>query len=159
MANSTTSAAITENLIPKTKDICSVFGFRSWFDKVTIHVRPSLLLVSLALLSLGWAILQVYAAQSLAAQKTEQLKTEQQAIASFQSAMQKMPPYKLTFVGAKFLRAGDIEFAKAALKEATKKDRFYRDAFKYYGYALQAAGDNDGAELALRRAKTLDPRQ
>ena len=39
------------------------------------------------------------------------------------------------------------------------QDRFYPDAFRYYAYALQATGENEKAELALRRAQTLDPRE
>ena len=107
---------------------------------------------------LAWSGLRVYSARAITAVSKQSIVSSQQSAEELKEALDKLPAYKLTFLGAKFLKAGDYEFAKLALGMATEKDRFYRDAFRYYGYVLQALGENDQAELALRRAKTLDPR-
>ena len=116
------------------------------------------LLIGGTLVVLTWSGLRVYAAQALSRSNQQSVISNQQALEYMQGALEKLPAYQLTFLGARLLRGGDYDLAKTALGLATKKDRFYRDAFRYYGYALQATGDDDQAELALRRAKTLDPR-
>ena len=117
-----------------------------------------LLLVGGTLVVLTWSGLRVYAARTLTRSNQQSVISNQQALKYMQDALEKLPAYKLTFLGTRLLGGGDYDLAKTALGLATKKDRFYRDAFRYYGYALQATGENDKAELALRRAKTLDPR-
>jgi Tfp pilus assembly protein PilF len=121
-------------------------------------VTKNLLLVGAMLAVFAWSGLRIWSARTLSTAYQQSVISNRQSIEFLKETMEKMPAYKLTFLGAKLLRGGDYESAKASLEIATKKDRFYRDAFLYLGYVLQAMGDNDKAELALRRAKTLDPR-
>lgn len=116
-----------------------------------------ILLVGATAVVLAWSGLQVYAAKVMTQANQQSAINNQQSLEQLGAALDKMPAYKLTFLGARLLNAGDYELAKVALKKATEKDRFYPDAFRYYAFALQATGENDAAELALRRAKTLDP--
>ncbi len=115
-------------------------------------------LVGGTLLVLTWSGLRVWSAKTLTESKRQTAVSEQQSLDYLQGKLDAMPAYKLTFLGAKLLNAGDYEFAQIVLKKATEKDRFYPDAFRYYAYVLQAMGENDRAELALRRAHTLGPR-
>ena len=117
-----------------------------------------ILLVGGTLVVLTWSGLRVYAAKALTQANQQSVINNQQTLEYLQSTLDKFPAYKLTFLGARLLNAGDYELAKMVLEKATEKDRFYPDAFRYYAYALQASGDDDRAELALRRARTLDPR-
>lgn len=117
-----------------------------------------ILLVGGTLVVLTWSGLRVWSARTLTNHFAALAAAEQSGQKELRGIMERMPAYKLTFLGARLLKSGDYELAKEALGLATKKDRFYRDAFRYYAYALQTTGENDKAELALRRAKTLDPR-
>ena len=121
-------------------------------------LTKKLLLVGGTLVVLTWSGLRVYTARSLEAVNSRIANSEQSVLESFRPTLEKLPAYKLTFLGARLLRGSDYDLAKMALELATEKDRFYRDAFRYYGYVLQATGEHEKAELALRRAKTLDPR-
>ena len=109
-------------------------------------------------LAVAWTGLQVWSAYSLGRAAATTAQADRDSLIHFGELFDRMPAWKLTFLGARLLAGGDYELAKEALARATAKDRWYRDAFRYYAYALQATGDNDKAELAQRRAKTLDPR-
>lgn len=106
---------------------------------------------------LTWSGLRVWSANFLTNHLATLAAAEQSAQDHLRGIMETMPAFKLTFLGARLLKGGDYELAETALELATQKDHFYPDAYRYYGYALQAVDKGDEAELALRRAKTLDP--
>ncbi|MBI3261094.1 tetratricopeptide repeat protein [Candidatus Berkelbacteria bacterium] len=66
-------------------------------------------------------------------------------------------PRGLVLGGRKLVEEGKLELAEVAFKRATELDPKLRDAWLYLGITRLALGKNFEAEVALRRAKAIDP--
>lgn len=66
-------------------------------------------------------------------------------------------PRKLLVGGRKFLEEGKLELAEVAFARATELDPKLRDGWLHLGITQLALGKNFEAEVALRRAKAIDP--
>ncbi|MFY9484538.1 MAG: hypothetical protein WAP74_02855 [Patescibacteria group bacterium] len=63
----------------------------------------------------------------------------------------------LVLGGRKFVEEGKLELAEVAFKRATEVDPKFRDAWLHLGIIRLALRKNFEAEVALRRAKAVDP--
>jgi tetratricopeptide (TPR) repeat protein len=127
-------------------------------EKQMTLILKMILLVGGTLMVLTWSGLRVWSANFWAHHQELHSAIEQSHQDHLRSILEKMPAHTLTFLGARLLEGGDYELAKTALEIATKKDRYYRDAFRYYSLVLRMVGEDEKAELALRRSAVLDPR-
>lgn len=66
-------------------------------------------------------------------------------------------PRGLLLGGRKFVEDGKLELAEVAFARATELDPKLRDAWLHLGITRLALGKNFEAEVALRRAKAIDP--
>lgn len=108
--------------------------------------------------TLAYLVVLVFIVNRIIMRPTEPEKIPQQPALDIPDYVsESQDPRGLLIGGRKFLEEGKLELAEVAFKRATELDPKLRDAWIHLGITQLALGKNFEAEVALRRAKAIDP--